>query len=93
MAGYCSAPPSTLLAPITMAGGMLVTQYYSSDPPFVRNNNIWLSLQIPCYRPLNTKWPLYMAKITILQRGYNTSLVSQIFVSEIHIGDAHSCQY
>ena len=70
MAGYCSAPPSTLLAPITVAGGMLVTQYYSSDPPFVRNNNIWLSLQIPCYRPLNTKWPLYMAKITILQRRY-----------------------
>ena len=54
MAGHCSAASSliAMLAPITVAGGMLVTQYYSSDPPFVRNNNIWLSLQIPRYRPL-----------------------------------------
>ena len=29
-----------------VAGVVLVTQYYKSDPPIVSNNNIWLSASL-----------------------------------------------
>ena len=41
-----------------VAGVVLVTQYYKSDPPIVSNNNIWLSasLRFPRLAPAHPRY-------------------------------------
>ena len=44
--GNATKYPKILQTGAAVAGVVLVTQYYKSDPPIVSNNNIWLSASL-----------------------------------------------